>query len=298
MGTHPIFESDFDCLTDCTMDAYVAALEAKLAEVSGIEVDQIKKNQFANAQSEQSAINDMTAYINNISVQSKAQAQAGIKNPLIGSVLQSVKAETGEEGAFALPKMPYEYGQLEPTICEEIMRIHHSKHHNGYVTNLNAAVKKLGEAEAAGDVSAINQLAGAINFNGGGHLNHTIFWSNMAPPPLGGGEPKGQLADQINKDFGSFDSFKKELTAKASGVKGSGWGWLGWNKQQSKLQVATCQNQDPLEPTTGLVPLLGIDVWEHAYYLQYKNLRGSYVDSIFNVFNWNNVAERFANAKK
>jgi len=280
------------------MDAYVAALEAKLAEVSGIEVDQIKKNQFANAQSEQSAINDMTAYINNISVQSKAQAQAGVKNPLIGSVLNSVKAETGEEGAFALPKMPYEYGALEPTICEEIMRIHHSKHHNGYVTNLNAAVKKLGEAEAAGDVSAINQLAGAINFNGGGHLNHTIFWSNMAAPPLGGGEPKGQLADQINKDFGSFDAFKKELTAKASGVKGSGWGWLGWNKQASKLQVATCQNQDPLEPTTGLVPLLGIDVWEHAYYLQYKNLRGSYVDSIFNVFNWNNVAERFANAKK
>ena len=111
------------------------------------------------------------------------------------------------------------------------MRIHHSKHHNGYVTNLNAAVKKLGEAEAAGDVSAINQckpidqtfiiliifsiVAGAINFNGGGHLNHTIFWSNMAAPPLGGGEPKGQLADQINKDFGSFDAFKKELTAKA-----------------------------------------------------------------------------------
>merc|ERR1711970_702111 len=297
MGTHPIFESDFDCLTE-TMEAYVAALEAKLAEASGIQVDQIKKNQLANAASEMGAINEMTSFINSISVQAAGQAQANIANPLIGSVLNTVKAETGEEGAFALPKMPYEYGQLEPTICEEIMRIHHSKHHNGYVNNLNAAVKKLGEAEAAGDLTAINQLAGAINFNGGGHLNHTIFWSNMAPPPLGGGEPKGQLADQITKDFGSFDSFKKELTAKASGVKGSGWGWLGWNRQQSKLQVATCQNQDPLEATTGLVPLLGIDVWEHAYYLQYKNLRGSYVDSIFNVFNWNNVAERFVNARK
>merc|ERR1711970_356795 len=265
MGTHPIFESDFDCLTE-TMEAYVAALEAKLAEASGIQVDQIKKNQLANAASEMGAINEMTSFINSISVQAAGQAQANIANPLIGSVLNTIKAETGEENSFVLPKMGYEYGQLEPTICEEIMRI--------------------------------NQLAAAINFNGGGHLNHTIFWSNMAPPPLGGGVPSGPLADQINKDFGSFDAFKKELTTKASGVKGSGWGWLGWNKNAAKLEVATCQNQDPLEATTGLVPLLGIDVWEHAYYLQYKNLRGSYVDSIFNVFNWTNVAERFANAKK
>lgn len=280
------------------MDAYVAALEAKLAEVSGIQVDQIKKNQLANAASEMSAINDMTGFINSISVQAQGQAQAQVENPVISAVLNSIKNETAEEGAFVLPKMGYEYGQLEPTICEEIMRIHHSKHHNGYVTNLNAAVKKLGEAKAAGDVAAVNQLAAAINFNGGGHLNHTIFWSNMAPPPLGGGVPSGPLADQINKDFGSFDAFKKELSTKAGGVKGSGWGWLGWNKSANKLQVATCQNQDPLEATTGLVPLLGIDVWEHAYYLQYKNLRGSYVESIFNVFNWNNVAERLANAQK
>jgi len=280
------------------MDAYVAALEAKLAEVSGIQVDQIKKNQLANAASEMSAINEMTGFINSISVQAQGQAQAQVENPVISAVLNSIKNETAEEGAFVLPKMGYEYGQLEPTICEEIMRIHHSKHHNGYVTNLNAAVKKLGEAKAAGDVAAVNQLAAAINFNGGGHLNHTIFWSNMAPPPLGGGVPSGALADQINKDFGSFDAFKKELSTKAGGVKGSGWGWLGWNKSANKLEVATCQNQDPLEATTGLVPLLGIDVWEHAYYLQYKNLRGSYVESIFNVFNWNNVAERLANAQK
>jgi len=280
------------------MEAYVAALEAKLAETSGIQVDQIKKNQLANAASEMGAINEMTSFINSISVQAAGQAQANVANPLIGSVLNTIKAETGEEGAFVLPKMGYEYGQLEPTICEEIMRIHHSKHHNGYVNNLNAAVKKLGEAKAAGDVGAINQLAAAINFNGGGHLNHTIFWSNMAPPPMGGGVPSGPLADQINKDFGSFDAFKKELTTKAGGVKGSGWGWLGWNKSAAKLEVATCQNQDPLEATTGLVPLLGIDVWEHAYYLQYKNLRGSYVDSIFNVFNWTNVTERLAKAQK
>merc|ERR1712002_967456 len=119
----------------------------------------------------------------------------------------------------------------------------------------------------------------------------------MAPPPLGGGEPKGALADQINKDFGSFDSFKKEMCSKSAAVKGSGWGWLGWNKCASKLQVATCQNQDPLEATTGLVPLLGIDVWEHAYYLQYKNVRPDYVNAIYDVVDWDNVAERLSNAK-
>ena len=189
---------------------------------------------MANAASEGAAIAEMTSYISNISVQAQGQAQAGVKNPLIGAVLNSVKTETAEEGSFVLPKMGYEYNALgnshghvtlilililEPTICEEIMKIHHSKHHNGYVTNLNAAVKKLGEAEAAGDVNAVNQLAAAINFNGGGHLNHTIFWSNMAPPPLGGGEPSGVLADQITKDFGSFESFKKEMSTKSAGVK-------------------------------------------------------------------------------
>ena len=143
-------------------------------------------------------------------------------------------------------------------------------------------------------------------------MNHTIFWTNMAPN--GGGLPTGELADQINTDFGSFEAFKKEMSAKSAAVKGikniqifdtkfsifigSGWGWLGWNTAAKKLQVATCQNQDPLEATTGLKPLLGIDVWEHAYYIQYKNLRAAYVDKIFDVFNWTNVAERFANAKK
>jgi len=273
------------------MDAYVAALEAKLAEVSGIKI-----NQIANATSEGEAISQATEYIKNISITKQAEALSAVRNPLIGTVLNSIKNETGEEGTFALPKLGYEYNQLEPTLCEEIMRIHHSKHHNGYVNNLNNAVAKLAEAEKAGDINAINQLTEAINFNGGGHINHTIFWTNMSPN--GGGAPTGDLAAQINTDFGSFDAFKKELCTKASGVKGSGWGWLGWNKVASKLQVATCQNQDPLEATTGLIPLLGIDVWEHAYYIQYKNLRASYVDSIFNVFNWTNVAERFAKAKK
>jgi len=273
------------------MDAYVAALEAKLAEVSGIKI-----NQIANAASEGAAISDATQYIKNITIQKQGEALSAVRNPLIGNVLSSIKTETGEEGTFVLPKLGYEYGQLEPTLCEEIMRIHHSKHHQGYVNNINAAVGKLTEAEKAGDVNAMNQLTEAINFNGGGHLNHTIFWSVMGPNC--GGEPQGELATQINADFGSFDAFKKELASKSAAVKGSGWGWLGWNKAAAKLQVATTFNQDPLEATTGLIPLLGIDVWEHAYYIQYKNLRASYVDKIFNVFNWNNVAERFAKAKK
>jgi len=272
------------------MDSYVAALEAKLAEATGIKI-----NQMANAASEGAAISEQTDFIKNIVI-SDGKAQAGVRHPLIAKVLNTIKAETSQDLKYELPKLGYEYGQLEPTICEEIMRIHHSKHHNGYVTNLNAAVGKLAEAERAGDVNAMNQLAEAINFNGGGHLNHTIFWTNMMPN--GGGLPTGELADQINTDFGSFDAFKKEMCAKSAAVKGSGWGWLGWNKEASKLQVATCQNQDPLEATTGLIPLLGIDVWEHAYYIQYKNLRAQYVEKIFDVFNWTNVAERFAKAKK
>jgi len=273
------------------MDAYVKALEAKLTEVSGIKV-----NQLANAASEGAAIADATSFIQGITVSKPAEVAQCPRNPLIGKVLSSIKGETGEETTFQLPKLGYEYGALEPTICAEIMQIHHSKHHNGYVNNLNAAVAKLAEAEKAGDTNAINQLTEAINFNGGGHLNHTIFWTNMAPN--GGGLPSGELATQIDTDFGSFDAFKKEMCAKSAAVKGSGWGWLGWNCAAKKLQVATCQNQDPLEATTGLKPLLGIDVWEHAYYIQYKNLRAAYVDKIFDVFNWANVAERFANAKK
>lgn len=273
------------------MESYVAALESKLAEVTGIKI-----NQMANAASEGAAIADQTNFIKNITV-TEGQAQSCATNPIISRVLSTIQAETSESLKFALPKLGYEYNGLEPTICEEIMTIHHSKHHNGYVNNLNAAVEKLAVAERAGDTAAMNQLAEAINFNGGGHINHTIFWTNMAPPPAGGGLPTGELAKQIDADFGSFDNFKKELSAKSAAVKGSGWGWLGWNKTASKLQVATCQNQDPLEATTGLVPLLGIDVWEHAYYIQYKNLRAQYVDKIFDVFNWNNVAERFAKAK-
>ncbi len=196
-----------------------------------------------------------------------------------------------------LPKLPYDYDGLEPVISAEIMELHHSKHHNGYVTNLNAALEKYAAAESAGDVATMIALQGAIKFNGGGHVNHSIFWSNLAPKSRGGGEPPtGDLADAINKQWGSLDSFIEAFNAKAGPVQGSGWGWLGYDKASGTLRIEACSNQDPLS-TKGLVPLLGIDVWEHAYYLQYKNVRPDYLKAIWGVVNWQNVGERYASAK-
>ncbi|CAG0913050.1 unnamed protein product [Notodromas monacha] len=194
-----------------------------------------------------------------------------------------------------LPDLPYDYNALEPTISAEIMQLHHGKHHNTYVTNLNVAEEKLEEAKAKNNIKAIIALGPALKFNGGGHINHSIFWQNLSPK--GGGEPTGALADQIKKDFGSFDNMKAQLSAATVGVQGSGWGWLGYDKQAKRLRIAVCANQDPLEPTTGLVPLFGIDVWEHAYYLQYKNVRPDYVNNIYKVANWEDVAKRLKDAE-
>lgn len=133
----------------------------------------------------------------------------------------------------------------------------------------------------------------ALKFNGGGHVNHCIFWTNLSKD---GGEPTGELLEAIKRDFGSVQALKDRLSAVTIAVQGSGWGWLGYDKTHECLRIATCANQDPLEPTTGLVPLFGIDVWEHAYYLQYKNVRPDYVKEIWKIANWNNVAERFKNA--
>jgi len=278
-------------------DAYIAALEKKLQEISGIEVEQIRKNQIANAQDESRAIKEMSEYVANITIQSAGSAKAGMVDPQIASIFQHINAELGEtRGAHSLPPLKYDYNGLEPHISSMIMEIHHTKHHQGYINNLIAAVKKLEEAEVANDTTAINALLPAIKFNGGGHLNHTIFWTNMAPNA--GGEPTGPISEAINKDFGSFQAFKDKFSTASAGVKGSGWGWLGYCPKGDKVAVATCQNQDGLQVTHGLVPLLGIDVWEHAYYLQYKNLRPAYVAAFFSVINWTNVNERYVNARK
>jgi len=206
----------------------------------------------------------------------------------------SVLAGVSVRGKHSLPDLPYDYNALEPVISAEIMQLHHSKHHATYVNNLNVAEEKLAEAVAKNDVSTVIGLNGALKFNGGGHLNHSIFWQNLCPG--GSGEPTGALAEMITRDFGSFEAMKTKLSGSTVAVQGSGWGWLGYNKDSGKLQLAACANQDPLEATTGLVPLFGIDVWEHAYYLQYKNVRPDYVKAIFQVANWNDVSARLAAA--
>jgi Fe-Mn family superoxide dismutase len=199
---------------------------------------------------------------------------------------------------YKLPELPYDFSGLEPVISAEIMQLHYSKHHQGYVTNLNVALEKYRDAEAKGDIAAMIGLQQVIKFNGGGHVNHSIFWTNLAPIGKGGGElPKGELEKALQAEFGSLDAFVEKLSAAAVAVQGSGWGWLGYNKAGGKLLIATCSNQDPLS-TLGFVPLLGIDVWEHAYYLQYKNVRADYVKNIWKIVYWKNVEERYSQAKK
>ena len=201
-----------------------------------------------------------------------------------------------EKTSYQLPELPYDFNALEPVISAEIMELHYTKHHKGYVTNLNAALEKYHEAETKNDVAQMIALQSAIKFNGGGHINHSIFWTILAPVSKGLHHgPKGELAKMIDRDFGSMDAFKEKFNAETTGIQGSGWGWLGYNKGQKRLELAACSNQDPLS-TQGFVPLLGIDVWEHAYYLQYKNVRADYVKAIWQIFNWKNIEERFAKA--
>jgi len=217
-----------------------------------------------------------------------------VRQTVLQSTRMTAAALAGNRYKHTLPDLPYDYNALEPVISAEIMQLHHSKHHATYVNNLNVAEEKLNDAVAKSDVSSVIGLHGALKFNVGGHLNHSIFWQNLCPG--GSGDPSGELAAAIARDFGSFEAMKEKLSASTVAVQGSGWGWLGYNAGSGKLQLATCANQDPLEATTGLVPLFGIDVWEHAYYLQYKNVRPDYVKAIFEIANWNDVAARFAAA--
>lgn len=213
---------------------------------------------------------------------------AGSKSPVLACLASRSK--------HTLPDLPYDYGALEPVICAEIMQLHHGKHHATYVNNLNVAEEKLAAAVSKSDTNTVISLQGALKFNGGGHINHAIFWQNLCPKDKSG-EPSAPLAEAIKRDFGSLDNLKTKLSAATVAVQGSGWGWLGFNKDAGKLQIATCANQDPLQATTGLVPLFGIDVWEHAYYIQYKNVRPDYVSKIWEIVNWKDVSERFAAAK-
>ncbi|KAJ3105942.1 hypothetical protein HDU97_007288 [Phlyctochytrium planicorne] len=177
------------------------------------------------------------------------------------------------------------------------MQLHHAKHHQTYVTNLNLFEEKLADATQKNDTSAVLALNSALNFNYGGHVNHSIFWKNLAPQKEGGGDlSKGVLLSAIQKEFGSLDEFIKTFNAQTVAVQGSGWGWLVYNKNSKKIEITTTANQDPIKGP--LVPLLGIDVWEHAYYLQYKNVRPDYLKAVWNVVNWKDVSSRYVLASQ
>ncbi len=201
--------------------------------------------------------------------------------------------------SFELPSLPYAYNALEPHIDARTMEIHHGKHHNGYTTKLNAAIS--GTALEGKSIDAIladlDMSNGAVRNNGGGFYNHSLFWSVMSPD--GGGEPSGELAEAINAAFGSYEGFKEKFSAAAGTRFGSGWAWLCVHKG-GKVEICSTPNQDnPLMPGVGCggSPILGLDVWEHAYYLNYQNRRPDYVSAFFNVINWDKVGALYATNK-
>ncbi len=205
-------------------------------------------------------------------------------------------------GKYTLPELPYAYDALEPHIDAKTMEIHHTKHHQAYTDKLNAALEKCSSdiqnkdiLEILGNLNQVpDEQRGAINFNGGGYDNHKLFWHNMKAN--GGGEPGGALADAINASFGNFADFKEKFSSQTTVIQGSGWGWLVYNPSSSKVEYLKMPNQTSPR-TKGLVPLLGLDVWEHAYYLKYQNKRPDYVAAWWNVVNWDEVDSRLSKAK-
>ena len=198
---------------------------------------------------------------------------------------------------YELPQLPYGYNALEPHISEEIMKLHHDKHHAGYVNGANAALEKLEKARNGEIQIDMKAVLRDYSFNFGGHILHSVFWPNMAPPGKGGGTPGGKIADKINKNFGSFDKFKAQFSDAAKTVEGSGWALLLYDSQIDQLVLTQIEKQNFMH-LPELKILLGVDVWEHAYYLQYKNDRGMYVESWWNVIDWDDVDKRFSSAEK
>jgi superoxide dismutase, Fe-Mn family len=224
---------------------------------------------------------------------------------LLAAVLPLVSAlhaaDPAPTGPFTLPELPYPYDALEPHVDTETMKIHHNKHHAAYVNNANKALAghpdlaKMTVWELVAHLDEVpEEIRTALRNNAGGHANHSLFWLMMKPD--GGGAPSGELADAINESFGSFEEFKKEFSAAALRVFGSGWAWLTITPD-GEMVIETSPNQDsPL--MNGGKPLLGLDVWEHAYYLKNQNRRGEYIDAWWNVVNWDYVAGQYAEAKK
>ncbi|MBU8879175.1 superoxide dismutase [Bacillus sp. FJAT-29790] len=198
-------------------------------------------------------------------------------------------------GNHSLPPLPYAYDALEPYISEEIMRLHHDKHHKSYVDGLNKAENALEKARASKDFSLVKHWSRELAFHGSGHYLHTIFWNNMRPN--GGGKPAGALLKQIENYFGSFEGFKKHFSEAAKQVEGVGWAILVWSPRSRHLEILQSERH-MLLTQWDTIPLLVLDVWEHAYYLQYKNNRGDYVNNFWNIVNWKDVEERFLKASE
>ena len=197
--------------------------------------------------------------------------------------------------SFELPQLPYAYDALEPHIDAQTMEIHHSKHHQGYTNNLNNAIAGTDmEGKSIEEICATPGLSGAVRNNGGGYFNHCLFWNIMSPN--GGGVPTAEIADAINSKFGSFDNFKTEFSTEAGTRFGSGWAWLGVNSGELKISSSANQDNPLMDDQCGCTPILCLDVWEHAYYLNYQNRRPDYITAFFNVINWEEVNRRYSAA--
>ncbi|MCY7403996.1 MAG: superoxide dismutase [Cryobacterium sp.] len=196
---------------------------------------------------------------------------------------------------YTLPTLDYDYAALEPSISGTIMELHHGKHHQAYVTGANTALAQLADARDSGNLANVNKLEKDLAFNLGGHVNHSIFWTNLSPN--GGDKPVGELAAAIDDHFGSFDKFQAHFTAAALGVQGSGWAVLAWDSIGQRLIIQQFFDQQS-NFAAGTVPVLMLDVWEHAYYLDYRNVRADYVKAFWNIANWANVQERFTVARE
>jgi Fe-Mn family superoxide dismutase len=195
---------------------------------------------------------------------------------------------------YTLPDLPYDFGALEPHYSGQILELHHDKHHAAYVTGANTTLDKLGEAREKGDFGAVVGLEKTLAFNVSGHVLHSVFWKNLSPD--GGDKPTGDLAAAIDEHFGGFDAFKAHLTQASSTVQGSGWGALAWEPLGQRLLVEQIYDHQG-NVGNGSIPILVFDAWEHAWYLQYKNVKADFFAALWNIINWNDVSARFTAAR-
>lgn len=195
---------------------------------------------------------------------------------------------------YTLPELEYDYAALEPSISGRIMELHHSKHHAAYVAGINAALEQLEEARAANNFGNINKLQKDLAFHLSGHINHSIFWKNLAP--TNSDRPEGELAAAINEFFGNFEAFQAHFNAAALGIQGSGWAFLAWDSVGERLVIEQLYDQQS-NVATASIPVLMLDMWEHAFYLDYQNVKGDYVKAFWSIINWTDISKRFDAAR-